>query len=236
VPFEAISESTADDLTARGIERRRIRVIRPGIDHARFRPDLTPSRFDVPTFLYVGRLKRYKGLERVIDAVAALARDGVDARLLVAGKGDHERALRAHASRRARDRVRFLGYITEREKVDLLRRAWATVYPSPKEGWGITNIEAAACGTPSIASDAPGLRESVSDGRSGLLVPHEDPDAWRLALKRIACDDGLRHQLQEGAVGYAARFSWDRAADETESHLQEIVSGARGRAALPAER
>ncbi len=50
--------------------------------------------------------------------------------------------------------------------------AWANVYPSPKEGWGISNIEAAACGTPSLASDAPGLRESVVNGRSGYLIPH----------------------------------------------------------------
>lgn len=236
VPFEAISESTADDLTARGIRRERIRVIHPGIDHDRFRPDPKWPRFESPTFVYVGRLKRYKGLERVIDAIADLAEEGMEVALLIAGKGDHERALRRHASRRAGKHVRFLGYVSEEQKVDLLRRAWATVYPSPKEGWGITNIEAAACGTPAVASDAPGLRESVAEGRSGLLVPHDDRGAWTLALKRVVCDDALRRRLQEGAPAYAAHFSWARAADETESHLQEVLSGSRGRAPTPAER
>jgi len=150
VPFQAISESTADDLAARGVPRARVRVIPPGIDHERFRPDPQVVGFAEPTFAYVGRLKRYKGLEVVIDATARLAAEGVEARLLLAGKGDHEAALREYAAERAPDSVTFLGFVSEAEKVDLLRKAWATVYPSPKEGWGITNVEAAASGTPAL--------------------------------------------------------------------------------------
>ena len=72
------------------------------------------------------------------------------------------------------ERVRFLGRISEAEKLALLRRAWALVFASPKEGWGITNLEAAACGTPVVASNSPGIRESVRDGETGYLVPHGD--------------------------------------------------------------
>ena len=64
--------------------------------------------------------------------------------------------------------------MSEARKIDLLRRAWANVFPSPKEGWGITVVEAAACGTPSLASDSPGLRDSVRHGETGFLVPHGD--------------------------------------------------------------
>ncbi len=227
VPFQAISESTAEDLAERGLPRDSIRVIYPGIDASRFRPDPAVRPFPRPTFVYVGRLKRYKGLERVIEAVAALARDGLDVHLRVAGQGDHEPALRVYAAARAPGRVEFLGYITEEEKVDLLRRGWAAVYPSPKEGWGIANIEAAACGTPVVASDSPGLRESVAHGRSGLLVPHGDVAAWAAALGRIARDEAFRARLRAGALEFAARFSWDRAADETEAHLREAVERCR---------
>jgi glycosyltransferase involved in cell wall biosynthesis len=223
-PFVAISDSTADDLQARGLARQRLSVIRPGIDHSRFRPDPTVSPFESPTFVYVGRLKRYKGLEAVIDALARLAADGVDARLLVAGKGDYESALRDHAKRRAPDRVEFLGFIPEDEKVNLLRKAWATVYPSPKEGWGITNLEAAACGTPALASDSPGLRESVAHEESGLLVPHDDEEAWALALHRIAGDGELRARLRAGAIGFADGFSWNRAADEFDALLLDVLA------------
>ncbi len=156
--------------------------------------------------------------------MARLAREGERVRLIVAGKGDHEAALRHHASAHAPGLVEFLGFISEGQKIDLLRRAWATVYPSPKEGWGITNVESAACGTPALASDSPGLRESVGHGQSGLLVPHGDVDAWVTALRRLAADPQLRDTLQEGATRFAARFSWDRAADETEAHLRGILA------------
>jgi glycosyltransferase involved in cell wall biosynthesis len=224
VPFQAISNSTADDLEERGLERSDVRVIWPGIDHSMFNSDPAVQPFSEPTFAYVGRLKRYKGLELVIDALAGLVAEGTAARLLVAGKGDHEPALRAYAESVLPGKVEFLGFVAEAEKVDLLRKAWATVYPSPKEGWGITNIEAAASGTPAIASDSPGLRESVAHERSGLLVPHGDEEAWTDALRRIVLDSELRGRLRSGAIRFAAEFSWDRTADETEAHLKEVLS------------
>ncbi|UCC74461.1 MAG: glycosyltransferase family 4 protein [Gemmatimonadota bacterium] len=230
-PFQAISESTAEDLATRGLPRSRVKVIHPGIDHTRFKPDPSIRPFEKASFAYVGRLKRYKGLEAVIDAVARLAAAGVDARLLVAGKGDYEGALREYAALRAPGTVDFLGFISEEEKIDLLRKAWATVYPSPKEGWGITNVEAAACGTPALASNSPGLRESVAHGESGLLVPHGNVEAWALALRRMAEDEELRSQLRAGALSFAGGFSWDRTAELTEAHLLEVLADGplRGR-------
>lgn len=224
VPFQAISESTAADLAERGIARDHIEVIYPGIDHRDFFFDPQATRFSNPTFAYIGRLKRYKGLGLVVDAIARLRAEGLDARLIIAGKGDYETDLRAYAAERAEDGVEFRGFITEEEKVNLLRRTWATVYPSPKEGWGITNIEAAACGTPTVASDSPGLRESVSHERSGLIVPHGEVDVWEDALRRLATDAALRDRLSEGARQFAADFSWDRAADETEAHLCQSLA------------
>jgi glycosyltransferase involved in cell wall biosynthesis len=232
VPFQAISESTADDLAERGVPRGNIRVIRPGIDHARFRPDPAVRPFENPTFVYVGRLRRYKGLEVVIDALARLDEEGIGARLLVAGKGDHEAALRDYVHQRAPNSVEFLGFVSESEKLELLRRSWASVYPSPKEGWGITNVEAAASGTPTLASDSPGLRESMAHAKSGLLVPHGDVEAWAHAMRRIAGDDELRRRLRVGALEFAAQFSWDRTAEETEAHLREVLADGHQRAAL----
>ena len=223
-PFQVISQSTADDLVARGIRRELVRVIYPGIDHELFNPDPALARFDEPTFVYVGRLKRYKDLETVIDAVAALRESGIRVKLLVAGKGDHESALRQYALSRNPEAVDFLGFISETAKVTLLRRAWATVYPSPKEGWGITNIEAAACGTPALASDSPGLRESVRHETSGLAVRHGDRVAWEGAMRRIITEAEFRERLAAGARAFAMEFSWDKAAAETEAHLREVLA------------
>lgn len=222
-PFQAISRSTADDLVRRGFDRKAIEVIYPGIDHDVYSADPGTAEFEEPTLVYVGRLKRYKGLDVVLRAVAGLAQDVPNLRLLIAGKGDDRDRLAAVAGAASvADRVEFLGYVSEERKIELLRRAWVSVYPSPKEGWGITNVEAAACGTPSVASDSPGLRESVAEGRSGFLVRHEDVVAWRGRLRRIIEEPELRARLRRDCPGHAAGFSWERAAEETECSLSRI--------------
>ncbi|MEO6865686.1 MAG: glycosyltransferase family 4 protein, partial [Gemmatimonadaceae bacterium] len=162
VDFQAVSLSTRDDLVSRGIPSDRITVIYNGVDVESLTPEPN-GRSVIPLFSYLGRLKRYKRVDLVVRAFALL--DGRDARLEIAGKGDDRDRLEDLVARlNIEDRVRFLGYITEREKRELLRRSWATVLASPKEGWGISNLESAACGTPVIAADSPGIRESVVDG------------------------------------------------------------------------
>lgn len=220
----AASGTTAEDLVERGFSPEQIRVIHNGVDHGFFHPDPDGDRFEEPTLVYVGRLKRYKELDRVLEGLVRLADRGRRPRLLVAGKGDDRPRLEERVRELGlEDRVRFLGFVSEERKRELLRRAWCTVYPSPKEGWGITNIEAAACGTPAVASDSPGLRESVVHGESGLLVPHEDPDAWADALDRVLGDEELRLRLADGAREHAESFSWERAARETEDDLIRIA-------------
>ena len=142
----------------------------------------------------------------------------------MAGRGDDRDRLERVATRLGLgEAVRFLGWIPESEKVRRLRAARVAVYPSPKEGWGIVNIEAAACGTPVVASDSPGLRESVRDGISGYLVPHEDVEAWTERLAALLSDPAAADRMKEGCVAHAARFSWDRAASETETHLRRVL-------------
>jgi glycosyltransferase involved in cell wall biosynthesis len=221
VPFEAISESTAADLAARGIPRAAVAVIYPGIDTRGYTPD--PSgRASAPVFAYLGRLKRYKGVHHVIRAFAAM--NDPRATLEIAGAGDYRVALeRLAASLDLGERVRFLGRIREEDKLALLRRAWALVFASPKEGWGITNLEAAACGTPVIASNSPGIRESVRDGETGFLVPHGDVSAMAAAMTRLAADPALVSRLGAQARRFAETFTWERAAEETERHLQGVI-------------
>jgi glycosyltransferase involved in cell wall biosynthesis len=120
--------------------------------------------------------------------------------------------------------VRFLGFVSEEAKRRLLRRAWAVVLPSPKEGWGISNVEAAACGTPALASDSPGLRESVRHGETGFLVPHGDVQALADRLVELAGDPALTARLGRGARAFAEQLSWDRAARATEAHLQRVIT------------
>lgn len=225
VPFEAISDSTAADLADRGIPRANVEVIYPGIDTIHYTPRLE-LRATAPLFAYLGRLKRYKGVHHVIRAFAGMSH--ATATLEIAGAGDYRPALeRLAASLDLSDRVRFLGRITEQEKLSLLRRAWALVFASPKEGWGITNLEAAACGTPVVASNSPGIRESVRDGDTGYLVAHGDVRAMSAAMERLAVDPALVERLGARARGFAETFTWERAAEETERHLQRVLATGR---------
>src|SRR3954468_20586685 len=222
VPFQAISESTADDLALRGIPRASVPVIYPGIDNVAYTPNAA-ERAAVPTFSYLGRLKKYKGVHHVIRAFARLGRP--DAVLEIAGAGDYRPELEKMArSLDLGDRVRFLGRITEDEKLSLLRRAWALLFASPKEGWGITNLEAAACSTPVVASNSPGIRESVRDGETGYLVPHGDVVAMAAAMDRVAASRSLVEELGRNARRFAETFTWERAANETAAHLERVVA------------
>jgi len=221
VPFEAISESTASDLVARGIARSCIQVIYPGIDSASYTP-APAMRSPTPLFAYLGRLKRYKRVDLIIRGFA-MARHP-DARLVIAGTGDHRAELESLVrSLDLGDRVRFLGFITDEQKLALLREAWALAFTSPKEGWGITNFEAAACATPVVASDSPGLRESVRDQETGFLVPHGDIGALASALTRLANDRALVERLGAQGRCFASRFTWERATRQTDDHLRHIA-------------
>ena len=227
IPFEAISTSTAADLAERGIPRLAVEVIHPGIDTVGYTPR-AGTRAPAPVFAYLGRLKKYKGVHLVLQAFARLAHP--TAVLEIAGAGDFRPALETLAATLdLGERVRFLGRIDEAAKLALLRRAWALVLASPKEGWGITNLEAAACGTPVVASNSPGIRESVRDGETGYLVTHGDVPAMTAAMSRLAADSALVDRLGTQARRFAETFTWERAADETERHLQRVVDtrGAR---------
>ncbi|MFQ5703127.1 MAG: glycosyltransferase family 4 protein [Gemmatimonadales bacterium] len=223
--FHVISKSTRDDLIARGVRPSAIQVIFPGVDVAWFSSGPEVSRADTPTFLYVGRLKKYKGIESMIRAMALVKQAGHDASLDIAGRGDDLGRLRKLVQRlELGGTVRFLGFVGEADKRLMLKRAWAVIFPSAKEGWGITNVEAAACGTPAIASDSPGLRETVIDGRTGSLVRHGDHVALAREMSRLAGDRSLVEKLGAAGRTFAEKFSWDRAADETEDHMLATIA------------
>ncbi len=221
VPFQAISESTADDLVARGIPRELVKVIPPGVSFDHYTPEAS-SRAAAPTIAYLGRLKKYKGVDLVIKAFAAMTHSG--AKLEIAGAGDFRPALeRLVDSLALRERVRFLGFVTEAEKLALLRRAWVVSLASPKEGWGLTNVEAEACGTPVVASDSPGIRESVRHGETGFLVTHGDIPAMAAAFDRLAAAPALVAEMGVKARAFAESFTWDRCARSTEAHLLSVI-------------
>ena len=223
--FQVLSESTRDDLAARGIPRERLHLVRTGIDHEYYVPPARNGRLPGPVLLYLGRLKKYKCIEFPIQVLNRLARRVPEVEYWIAGEGDYRDDLERIAREEGvAERVRFLGYQDGKEKLATLHSTRVLVYTSPKEGWGLSVIEANAVGVPCVASHSPGLRESVRDGDTGFLVPHGDLDALAERLEQLLTDDPLWKRTSEKGLAWAAEFSWDAMTDQTLEVLERAIA------------
>ena len=221
--FWGLSKSTAADLCSRGIPSDHITVIPPGFNEELLKP-IAVEKTPQPSLIYVTRLKRYKRVDLPITAVARLRGEFPGLRLFVTGSGDHEPELRElAASLGVTEAVEFTGFVSEERKHQLLQQAWLGVQTSTIEGWGLGVIEAGACGTPTVASDSPGLCESVRDGQTGVLVPHGDIDALVAALRRLLADHTERHRLGANAREWAQQLSWDTMSEQALAFLREAM-------------
>ncbi len=229
-PFVAVSPSTREDLVRRGLPRENVRVVTNGLDHGLYRPDPGVSP-DPDRVVFVGRIEHYKGVDVLLSAWPEVRRTRPAARLSILGAGSALERMRRRVTDERIAGVEFAGFVDDAVKVDAMRRARVVVQPSRKEGWGLTVLEANACGTPVVAADVPGLRDSVRDGETGLLVPSADPGALAQAILRVTGDDGLRARLAAGALEWSGRFTWEIAA----AAMAEMMRAAARREPLPAE-
>jgi len=222
----AVSESTRADLVARGFPEGSIEVVPNGVDLKRFRPGERGDRFPEPTLLYLGRLRRYKRVELLLESVVRLRAAGLPVRLLIAGRGARADALRARAKHLGLGEgvVTFLGFVSEEEKSELLRRCWVQVMSSRKEGWGLVNLEAAASGTPSVAMRVPGVRDSILDGVTGFLTPDGELEPFVERMRALLEDPELRERLGEGGVQFAQQFRWEESARQLGDRLRAAAS------------
>jgi phosphatidylinositol alpha-1,6-mannosyltransferase len=217
-----------------------VAAIELGTDPARFSPARDTGALrarlgvgDAPLLLTVARLVPHKGQDVAIRALAALAPRHPDARYLLVGDGHHEQALRDLArTLGVADRVIFAGALPDAEVAEAC--AAADIYLGLSrldrgvnvEGFGISFVEAAASGTPSVAGDSGGVRAAVRDGETGLVVPPEDVGAVAAAIERLLGDPELRRRMGEaGRRAAETHYTWDRVARET----LEFVRGTLGR-------
>jgi glycosyltransferase involved in cell wall biosynthesis len=230
VPFLAVSQSSKDDLVARGIPAEQVGIVHNGIHPPAVAPRPWASR---PRRLaYLGRLEPYKRVDLLLRAAARLVPRFPDLELVLIGRGRARPALERLAARLGlAERTRFAGFLPDAERDRLLAEARVCACPSVKEGWGITVIEVNAVGTPVVATDAPGLRDAVRDGETGLLVadgPAED-FVERLALRigELLADSALCERLGRAALEWSRRFDWDATARKTAEAVDSLVARHR---------
>jgi glycosyltransferase involved in cell wall biosynthesis/O-antigen/teichoic acid export membrane protein len=211
--FLTISEAAAADIAAHGIPRERIEMNYIGVELDAFRPG---NRSERPMLLYLGRLKRYKRIELLFDVLEEIP----EATLEMAGEGDYREELEHEIARRGlAPRVLMHGHVSEEKKLELYQRAWVNMTASSAEGWCLTVMEAAACGTPSVAMAVGGLPESIADGETGLLA--ETPAELVEKTRMIVEDAELRDLLGERARERVKDFTWERTAKRNLQVLEE---------------
>ncbi len=221
------SGSTRAELIALGIPDHRIRMIRYGLDHTRYRP--SAHKAPRPTILYLGRLKRYKRLDLLLRAMPQILQACPNASLWIAGHGDAEGSLGDLVERLGLSRqVSLRGFVDEREKVQLLQQAWVFVSPSMTEGWGLSVLEANACGTPAVVFNVPGLRDAVLDGETGLVLPDGDLGGLSDGIARMLQEASLRERFSRNALAWAKGFDWDESARAVLRVLEEVRATAHG--------
>lgn len=222
----AISPSTKVDLVARGVPAEHVFVVPPGIDHRAYHAGATPD--ERPLILWIGRLEPYKRADLMLDAMTEISTAFPEARLVFVGEGSARSDLEAKARKLGLERtVRFTGFLPDAEKVAWIQRASCLVNTSEKEGWGMTVIEANACGVPTVSSDVPGFRDSVRDGETGYLYPYGDHHALATRVLELLRDPATRRSMSEKALEWASRFDWERVTDDFERLLSVAIEGSR---------
>jgi glycosyltransferase involved in cell wall biosynthesis len=204
-PVVTLSESSKRELVEKlGFKPNRVTVVPPGID-ARFTPGGEKS--PTPFVVAVGRLVPVKRFHFVVDALTELRAQHPQLRAVIVGEGYLRDELEAQVREAgAESWLTLPGRVDDDELIDLYRRAWVVCSASAHEGWGMTLTEAAACGTPAIATRIAGHADAIAEGHSGLLV--DDPRGLPRELGRVLGDESLRRRLTEGALEHASRFTW----------------------------
>lgn len=221
-----VSEATRRDVLARyRLTPERVHVAHPGYDPARFAPG--PASEDrAPYLLYVGNVAPHKNLVRLVEAFAGIA-PRTRATLVIRGSGSarHVATLRRQIEAMALgDRVDWRPYERASDLPRLYRGARAVVLPSLTEGFGFPALEAMACGTPVIASNAASIPEVVGD--AAWLVDPLDTDGLARAMARLLDDDAVAADLRERGLERAKRFSWARTAEIVAAHLRAAMPAA----------
>lgn len=210
----------------------KISVIPPGVDLSHFRPmSKQEARSHLgygeeKNILFVGRLEPLKGVDRLINAVASLE-NAATINLTVVGGDDNstEKArLQAVASRmKLNSQVNFVGAIDQSELPIYYNAADVCVMPSYYESFGLAALEAAACGTPVVASEVGGLPAIVQDGETGYLVPVKRADVMAEKLCHLLSDDLARHRMGTAARNHAETLSLDQSAEKLYSTFRELT-------------
>jgi glycosyltransferase involved in cell wall biosynthesis len=210
-----VSDSVKQDLVDNGHNPDNIDIIKNGVEVEKFRFNRSSSG----KVVYLGRLDRRKGAQHLPSIFESIKSSESFESLEIAGDGPKRGIAEDLAENE--QRVNYHGFVSEEDKIELLSEADVAVVPSLTEGYGIVVLEANSSGTPVVANDTEGLRDSVKDGETGFLRDVKNPKEFGEAVRRLLQDDELRHEMADKARAFAEEHSWDSSAAKLERILKE---------------
>lgn len=211
-----VSKSSKDDLEELGFKD--LRIISEGIAISPLQQ--LSEKEPNPTIAFLGRLKKAKLPHHAIEAFAIIKKQVPDAKMWVIGDG----YMREELEKMSVKDVTFYGKVDNETKYDLLKRAHLVMVPAVREGWGLVVTEANAMGTPAVAYNVHGLRDSIRDGETGILTKENTPEGLaNLTITLLQNSDTLI-QLSYSALKFSSNFSWDNTARQFDLILKSLVS------------
>lgn len=233
-PVITVSESTKQELIERGYQADKIRIIHNGVSFEPWEREKWCEKESNPTFIYAGRYSPYKGINKSVEAFARLKEEFPNAALWILGKKDQayvDQNLMPICKKynlewcdvpETDGDIVSWGYVSEEKKLELLSRAWALLYPSIREGWGIPVTEAGCVGTPSVAFDSPGIREAINYDKAGYLCAENTVNGLYDQMKTVLSDRKKYIDKQEKAYIYSSQFLWDKVGHELEDFIETL--------------
>ena len=222
IPFMTVSNSTKKDLEEWGIKSQNIFIVHNGVS-SKFIKNFKDKEKRT-TITYLGAISRDKGIEDALKVFALLKQKNNNFQFWVIGKSDvnylsflNEKIKKLNI----KDDIRIWGYVSEDKKDNLLSRSHLLINPSIREGWGLVVIEAARVGTPSVGYDVAGLRDSIVNGKTGILCKPNPKDCSEEIFSLIN-NKRKYNMLRENCIKWGNGFSWEKSVDQSLNVLKRI--------------
>ena len=216
--FVTISNTSYNDLENLGIKSKNISIINPGVNSELFRPSI---KTEYPSIVYFGGMRPYKRPEESLYILKDLRKEISGIKLTMIGDGPSRHDLeRLCAKLGLRESVTFTGRISDAEVAEIVASSWLNIHSSVTEGWGISIIEAASAGTPTVAYKVPGVSGSVENGHNGITVEDGNRMSMFDAALEIMRDP---EKWWSSSIEVAKKYSWDKTAELWETLIKEIA-------------
>ncbi len=226
LPFITSSSSVAKELKEYGIGENNIHIIHHGVSVIKL--DKKQEKNKIPTIIYLSQLSQDKGIEDALNAFAIIFKKNKNLVFWVVGKSkdaSYEREIK-NLTRRLNivRRVEFFGFVSEKEKFELLSKSLILIHPSVREGWGLNVIEANSVGIPAVGYNVTGLKDSILHMKTGILTKENTPQGLVDSLSLLIEDKDLYEDLSRNAIEWSKNFSWSKAGEMSWRLIKNIYA------------